>query len=317
MPGRAPHQHAYRACAVILATATAASLTACSTGAGGSSGNKLTVVASTSVWGSVAQAVGGDAVQVNSIISDPSGDPHSYESSPRDAAAISKANLVVYNGAGYDRFVDKVLSSNGKSMPVIRAADNEHGEPPQPDAAHAHDTHELNEHVWYDYTAVRAVADKVADELSRIQPQNAQKFHQSAQKFNAQVSGLESHVATIAAANQGKKVIVTEPVAHYLVDAAKLEDITPESFVNAVEQENDPPAAAVAAIQSAVDTKQASVVINNPQTSSPATTEIRQHATRNQTPVVDMSETLPTGSTYVQWMDNQINALDNALKQKP
>ncbi len=50
--------------------------------------------------------------EVRSIISDPAGDPHSYESTPADAAAISRADLVVANGGGYDTFVDKVTDAD-------------------------------------------------------------------------------------------------------------------------------------------------------------------------------------------------------------
>ena len=52
-------------------------------------GRTLTVVATTNVWGSVASAVAGPGVEVRSIIQDPAADPHSYESTPADAAAIN------------------------------------------------------------------------------------------------------------------------------------------------------------------------------------------------------------------------------------
>ena len=296
--------------AVALAGLAALSMAACGSGPGGGdpSNRKLTVVTSTSVWASVAQEIGGDAVQVDAIITDPSADPHSYESTPGDAAKVASADLVVFNGGGYDEFMEKNLSSAGSDRPTVKAVDGEHEK-----AEPGHD-HSVNEHVWYDLHAVHEVADKIADELSRLQPQNAGKFHQAAEKFGADLGGLQAHVDQIAAANQGKKVIVTEPVAHYLVEAAKLTDITPQSFVNAVEAENDPPAAAVAEIQTVVDSRQASAVIFNPQTETPVTQQVKTKAQQNQTPVVEMRETLPQGRTYLQWMNEQINALDAALK---
>ena len=343
-------QQVRRTGAAAVAGLAALSMAACSTGSPGPAGGdhpgprKLTVVTSTSVWGSVAQAVGGDAVQVDPIISDPSADPHSYESTPQDAAKLSSADLVVFNGGGYDEFMEKNLASAGQGKPAVQAMDSEHAQPepqaePEPgqdkepghdhehepgpeqepgqESEHGHEEghdHSVNEHVWYDLHATQEVAGKIADELSRLQPENAQKFHQAAEKFGADLGGLQQHVDQIAAANQGKKVIVTEPVAHYLIDAAKLTDITPQSFVNAVEAENDPPAAAVAEIQTVVDSKQANAVIFNPQTETPVTQQVKTKAQQNQTPVVEMRETLPQGRTYLQWMNDQINTLDAALK---
>jgi len=333
--------------ALVGLTAAALALSACGTAQPGTAarGGKLKVVASTSVWGSVAQAVGGDQVEVEPIISDPSADPHSYESSPRDAAKVTEADLVVYNGGGYDKFLDKILSSTGKGKPTVQAVTSEHEAPespaepkheheqpeppaepkheheqPEPPAKPGHEAghdHSVNEHVWYDLHAVHEVADRIAEELGRLQPDKSQAFRDGAAKFSQDVEGLEGRVKQIAAAHQGRKVIVTEPVAHYLIEGARLEDITPQSFVNAVEAETDPSAAAVADIQNAVTSRQAAAVIYNPQTESPVTEQVRTLAEQNRIPVVQMTETLPAGRTYVQWMDTQISALSDALPPKP
>jgi zinc/manganese transport system substrate-binding protein len=300
--------------------ATALALAACGTGEQAApTGDKIKVVASTSVWGSVVQAVGGDGVEVQSIIDNPDADPHSYESSPQDAAKIADADLVVLNGGGYDEFMTQILGSSGQGKPTVEAVDDEHEGQPTTHAEHgeageAHD-HSVNEHVWYDLPVVREVADQVATELGKLRPAEAGRFTQAADRFDQEVSGLEGRVGEVAAANQGKQVIVTEPVAHYLVEAAKLQDITPASFVNAVEAETDPSAAAVAEIQNVVNAKQIAAVIYNPQTESPVTRNVRTAAEQNRIPVVEMTETLPTDKTYLQWMDAQITALQSALNQ--
>ncbi|WP_245775733.1 metal ABC transporter solute-binding protein, Zn/Mn family [Saccharopolyspora flava] len=310
-------------------------LTGCSAGQPAAPGpdDKVKVVASTSVWGSVAQAVGGDAVEVESIINDAGADPHSYESSPQDAAKISDANLVVLNGGGYDEFMTQILGQSAK--PTVQAVDSEHPEPApaegehggehggehagehaeEPHGEHAGHDHSVNEHVWYDLHAVHEVADKIAAELGRIQPAKAQQFEANAAGFEQQVAGLEKRVGEIAAAHQGKPVIVTEPVAHYMIESAKLNDVTPPSFVNAIEAETDPSAAAVADVQNAINGRQAVAVIYNPQTESPVTRNVRTAADAQRIPVVEMTETLPEGAGYVQWMDAQITALQGALNR--
>src|SRR5690242_16756910 len=60
----------------------------------------VTVVASTDVWGSVASAVAGRHATVKSIETGPAADPHSFEATPVDVAAITDASLVIYNGGG-------------------------------------------------------------------------------------------------------------------------------------------------------------------------------------------------------------------------
>ncbi|TDD49391.1 metal ABC transporter solute-binding protein, Zn/Mn family [Saccharopolyspora elongata] len=317
-----------RSAATALAglAATAIALTACGTGEqapGG--GDKIKVVASTSAWASVVQAVGGDAVDVEAIISDPSADPHSYESTPQDAAKVTDADLVVFNGGGYDEFMEKILGSSGQGKPAIEAVKDEHegepaGEPAGEHGAHEEHGHEghdhsANEHVWYDLHVVQEVAAQVNAELSKLQPAKAEQFGQAAGRFAEDIGKLQGRVGELGDQNRGKPVIVTEPVAHYLVEAASLQDITPPEFVKAVEAESDPSAAAVAAIQNAVNSKQAAAVIYNPQTESPVTRNVRSAAEQNQIPVVEMTETLPQGKTYVQWMDAQITALQAALTQ--
>ncbi|HJT93867.1 MAG TPA: zinc ABC transporter substrate-binding protein, partial [Mycobacterium sp.] len=75
-------------------------------------GAAASVVASTDVWGSVASAVAGDHAAVKSIVTSTVEDPHSFEASPSDAAEIADASLVVFNGGGYDHWVDDVLANH-------------------------------------------------------------------------------------------------------------------------------------------------------------------------------------------------------------
>src|SRR5690606_32965132 len=108
--------------------------------------------ASTNVWGSVAQAVAGDRLEVRSLISEPSADPHSYEASPADAAALSDATLVVYNGGGYDQFVDDILGATNTGAATVDAfALFESGENSDLHAGHDHGA-EATEHGSADVT---------------------------------------------------------------------------------------------------------------------------------------------------------------------
>ncbi|TNC27998.1 metal ABC transporter solute-binding protein, Zn/Mn family [Amycolatopsis alkalitolerans] len=286
---------------VSAASALALALAGC--GGGNSTGTtdgKLDVVASTDVWGSVLAAVGGDQVQVTSIIHDPAADPHSYETTPQDALAAQKAVLTLGNGGGYDDFFTKLAdqATNAKKLVAYDIAA----------------TGDDNEHVWYSFASVDKIADRIAADLGQLRPADAKTFTANADAFKAKVASLQTKTEQAGAAHPGEKVIATEPVAHYLLETAKVTDVTPRAFSDAVEQENDVPAAALAEVNSLIDGKQVKAIVNNAQTVTPVTQQVVDNAKRAGLPVVNVTETLPAGATgYISWMTGQVDALAGAL----
>jgi len=282
---------------------------------------KVQVVASTDVWGSVAQAVGGDRVAVTSIISSPDKDPHEYESTPADAAAVEKAQLLLENGGGYDDFMSQLVESSGNRAPVVDAV-TASGLQPAGEEHHAegdgHDHGAFNEHVWYSLPAVQKVAQSVAAELGRVDPAGAAAYTANAQRFDADVTQLAARAAAVGAKHPGGTVAVTEPVPDYLLQTATLEDVTPEEFSEAVEEGHDPPAAVVAQTLALFSAQpKVGALVLNAQTQSPTTDQVRQAATQAGVPVVELSETLPAGTTdYTAWMGGQIDRLSAALDRR-
>lgn len=269
------------------------------------SADRLTVVASTDVWASVVHAVAGDAVEIKTIIHDPAGDPHSYQSSPADAATVAGADLVVFNGGGYDEFMAQILAQAG-GKPAVEAFALLPSQG-SVDAAPA------NEHVWYDLPVVREVARQVAGELGKLARGRAKEFTEGAETLGSGIDDLSAKVSAVAGTHPGAKIAMTEPVALYLVQAAGLTDATPPEFVEAVEEETDPPAAAVAATRDLLTQRQVRVLIYNPQTETPVTSQARSTAQAAGVPVVELTETLPEGTGYLGWMSAQIDALAAAL----
>ncbi|SFR15293.1 zinc/manganese transport system substrate-binding protein [Lentzea waywayandensis] len=288
------------------------SLAACGTTTPSSDSGKIQVVASTNVWGSVIKAVGGDEVEVKALLDDPSADPHSYESKPADAALIKDAKLVVFNGGGYDDFFAKLITSDAtRKIEAFPMRDN-HAEPQTgaPDAD-GHD-HSVNEHVWYDLHTVQAVAEAAANELGALAPEKKTTFEKNTADFTAKLEELEKKVAGIG---KGRKVVATEPIAHYLIDESGAEDVTPEAFSKAIEEESDVPAAALASMNQLVESKQVNALINNTQTENQVTKGLVEKARTAGVPVVAVTETLPEGVTgYLDWMSKQVDALTQALK---
>jgi zinc/manganese transport system substrate-binding protein len=270
-----------------------------STGAPAADG-KIAVVASTNVWGSVVEAVGGDAVKVTSIIDDASADPHAYQDKPSDAVALQESKLVVYNGGGYDDFFGRMADASAKDAKRIEAFAG------KPDGA--------NEHVWYDLPTVRTVAGKIAEELGAIDAAKKDTFATNAQNFGAKLDELTKKAAGIGAAKPGAKIVFTEPIPEYLIEAAGLTNATPAEFSEAIEEETDPPVAAVVETTDLIKNKQVVALINNAQTETPVTKKLKEEANSSGVPVVDVTETLPEGVTsYVDWMTKQVDALAGAI----
>jgi zinc/manganese transport system substrate-binding protein len=302
------------------------SLAACGGGGGSATASdKIKTVASTNVWGSVIKAVGGDAVDVHSIIDDPSADPHSYESKPADVTALDNARLAIYNGGGYDDFFAKLLADSGKDAKKIEAfglsgkGGGDHGiasgEPDPNGDAHAHGS--VNEHVWYDLPTVKKVADKAAEELSAIAPAKRDTFAANVKDFDTKIDALLADARKIGTDHPGSKVVATEPVPHYLLETAGIEDVTPAEFSKAIEEQHDVPAAALAQTNDLITNKQVVALVNNSQTENSVTKQLVDRAGAAGVPVAGVTETLPQdASGYVDWMTKQVDSLSSAIGKK-
>src|SRR4051812_12368248 len=91
---------------IILVCVLAAWLAAC--GGERRVGSKLSVVASTNVYGDIVRQIGGDHATVTSVLSDPNADPHLFEAGTANGLAVAHANVVVENGLGYDAFMSRL-----------------------------------------------------------------------------------------------------------------------------------------------------------------------------------------------------------------
>jgi zinc/manganese transport system substrate-binding protein len=268
-------------------------------------GGAPTVVASTDVWGSVASAVSGDNATVTSILDSAVDDPHSYEATPANAAAIADASLVVFNGGDYDHWVDDVLANN-PDVPTVDA----YSLLPNP-APHA------NEHVFYDPATAKAVAAQIADRLSTIDAVAADTYRANAAEFARKADAILTLEQGIGRAHPGASVVATEPVAHYLLANAGITDKTPEGFANAIEEDTDPSPADLAAMLDLISTRQVSALLYNPQTETAVTKQLQDAAARASIPVVTVTETLPDGTDYLTWQRQTAEQLASQLDKAP
>ena len=275
----------------------------------------LTIVSSTNVWGDVASSIGGDLVQVVSIIDSFSQDPHSYEASARDQLAVNDADVIVANGGGYDSFIDTLANAAGNDNVVYAYLPEELEQAPkEEDDDHDHDHAHGNEHVWYDFHVVEDFASRLADQLKVLDPENSAEYSANLAAFVAQIATLEESAAAIAGSVSGTKIISSEPVADYLLDKLGLTNITPESFSQAIEEELDVSPADLLEIQNLISTNSVDLFVVNIQTGSVQIDSLIKLAETSGVAVVQMSELLPEGLSYVEWMQQNITAIEQGLK---
>jgi zinc/manganese transport system substrate-binding protein len=269
-----------------------------------SPGGAVRVVASTDVYGDIAQQIGGSAVAVTSILTNPNQDPHSFEADAQTQLAISKAQVIIENGGGYDDYVDTMRSSTDSTATLIDAVKLSGFQPKDGD---------LNEHVFYDYPTMVKVADAMAADFAKEAPSKSSTFFANAASFRVRMAKLEDQTAALKKQYDGEKVSYTEPVPGYLFDAIGLVDVTPEAFSHAVEEGNDVPPASLNAPLTLMRTKAVKLLAYNEQASSPETSEVQAAAKKAGVPVVPVTETLPSGTTYETWQQGNIDKIKAAL----
>jgi zinc/manganese transport system substrate-binding protein len=304
-----------------LATATFLLLTGCAatdstTDATDEPFAGLTIVSSTNVWGDVASSIGGDLVQVVSIIDSFSQDPHSYEASARDQLAVNDADVIVANGGGYDSFIDTLATAAGNSN-IVYAYLPEEGEEEakeEEDHDHAHDHDHGNEHVWYDFHVVEDFATRLAQQLKTLDPENSVEYSTNLDAFVAEIAKLEEQAAAVAGSVSGATVISSEPVADYLLAELGLTNITPESFSQAIEEELDVSPADLLEIQNLISSNSVELFVVNIQTGSVQIDALVELAESSGVAVIQVSELLPEGLSYLAWMEQNISAIEAGLK---
>ncbi|QSZ49345.1 zinc ABC transporter substrate-binding protein [Arthrobacter sp. D5-1] len=289
-----------------------------------SSPSAIEVVTSTNVYGDVVKAIGGDKVNVNAIITKTSQDPHSYEASAQDKLVISKAKLVVENGGGYDEFLHKIADETKVGHENMISAVEISGLAPEEEAhsgeshseeGHTHNHGEFNEHVWYSLDTMGKLADAVAAKLGILDAGSAATFTANAEAFKTKLADLTGKLDAVKAANDHAPVAVTEPVPLYLLEAAGLENKTPEAYSAAIEEETDVPAAVLKETTDLVSAKSVRFLAYNEQTEGPQTESVKRAAEAAGVPVVNFTETLPDGKDYLQWMSDNVESVSSALKK--
>jgi len=268
---------------------------------GAANADPISVVAAENFYGDVASQIGGPAIAVTSILTNPDEDPHLFEASPSTARALVAAKLVIYNGVDYDPWMEKLLSANqaaGRQVIVVGAL--------------VHRKAGENPHLWYDPATMPVVAKAIAAELDGIDPAHKEDHAKNLGAFLASLTPFDRKVRAMREKYAGLEVTATEPVAGYLADAIGLK-VRNKEFQLAVENDAEPTAKQVAAFENDLKKRAVRVLLYNSQATEDLTKRLQRMAHDNHIPIVGVSETEPPGTSFQAWMSGQLDALDTAL----
>ncbi len=181
------------------------------TGTAGASGRNLegrtiNVVATIGMIGDLVQNIGGERVAVTSLMG-PGVDPHLYKASAGDVQKLERADVLFYNGLELEGRMTDIFVKLAASRPTVAVSDGvpreRLREPPEFEGKY-------DPHIWFDVTLWKYAAQRVADELARIDPSSADLYKRNLAAYSQQLDELHSYVkAQIATVPERSRVLIT------------------------------------------------------------------------------------------------------------
>lgn len=290
--------------AAALTVAMAASVGACGRAAtppqeAAAPSGPIDVVASVNQWGALAEEIGGDDVHVTSIVRSSSVDVHDFEPGARDMAALSDAEVVVANGAGYDDWSVRALPRDAELVSAAAAVGAADGD---------------NPHLWFSKDARSSMAASLCDAFSKARPARAKAFQGRLKEWRTSEGRLDRTMAAVAEEHRDVRYAATESVAHYLMADLGLEDATPEGYAQAVASGGEVAPADLRSFRELLDDRGAALLVVNPQERSDAATMLADAAGEAGVPTVDVTEQMPKGqTTLVGWIGDLVGTIGQAL----
>jgi len=174
--------------------------------------SKLRVVATMTILGDVVRVVGGESIELTTLM--PLGtDPHSFDPSPRDAAAVADADVVFMNGVGLEAFLEPMLENAGGEAEVVTLAEGielrQVEEEQEEDAEHGQG--DYDPHVWFDPNNVMVWVKQIEETLSRRDTANAQAYSDRAQAYLSELGELDGWIREqVEGVPEANRSIVTD-----------------------------------------------------------------------------------------------------------
>lgn len=161
---------------------------------------KLPVVASFSILGDVVQQIGGDRVEVRTLVG-PDQDAHVFQPRPQDVKTLAAARLFVVNGLGFEGWMPRMSKATGYKGTTLVASEGikplkSEEDEKEHDHDHAgHDHGNFDPHVWNNPQNVRVWTRNIAASLSKLDPEGRGYYAQRAAAYDKQLADLDRWAA--------------------------------------------------------------------------------------------------------------------------
>ncbi len=192
---------------------------------------KLNVVASFSILGDMTKRVGGERVEVHTLVGHDA-DAHMYQPTPADAKTIAQARLVVVNGYGFEGWIDRLVKSSGyRGIVLIASSGIKTLKRPhfqKETQGHNHDG-DIDPHAWQDLANALRYVDNIAQALSEADPAGKSVYQANAIKYKQEISALDNEVRKTfnAIPAERRKVVTSHDAFRYFSRAYGISFISP------------------------------------------------------------------------------------------
>ncbi len=281
-----------------------AAISACAVLPARAADGKLAVVAAENFYGDIARQVGGERVTVTSIIYSPDQDPHLFEITPGVVRQIANAQVVIFNGAGYDPWMDKLLQAAPRPGRLVINM-----------AALTRRKVGDNPHLWYDPATMRTIARALNADFTKIDRAHARDYDARLAAFEFSLKAIDDKIAAIRAKSAGAPVTASEPVVGYMAAALGF-TMRNERFQLAIMNDTEPSARDMAAIEQDLKTRKVKIMFYNKQAANKVVQHLIEIARAAHVPLVGVTETAPPGLSFQDWMLMQLNDIDKALAER-
>lgn len=295
------HRIARIAIAALASVGMLASVAACGRGQLTSEkSGTIEVVASVNQWGTVAKTLGGDNVNVTSIINSTNVDAHDYEPTTSDIAKLQKAQVIIVNGAGYDAWAVKAAQS--AKATVVNAA--EVGGVKDGD----------NPHIWFSADVRKAMAQAITDAYAKADSAKKSDFDKLNDQWMTEEGSVEGKIAEVKQKSDGLAYAATESVASYLAEDMGLADATPSGYAQATANESEPTPTDIKQFTDALKAGEIKLLVVNTQEESELTGKITNAAKSANVPMVNLTEQMPEQyDSLTVWMESLVDAFSKAI----
>lgn len=202
-------------------------------------GDKIDVVVSFYPLAAFAQAIGGERVNVKNLT--PAGsEPHDFDPSPGDIVDLQRADVFVYNGAGFEpwaaRMLPDVLRSgvtvvnSTEGIDLLRAAEDADEHDDEEDEEHS----QYDPHVWLDPVLAAQQVDNIAAGLIRADPEGRRIYESNAEAFKEELNRLDKDYRTQLSDCVSRDIVVSHnsfayPAARYDLRMMSIAGLTPDA----------------------------------------------------------------------------------------